>query len=39
MATPPRTTTAGRVFNDLRNVARKQHRGTDELLVLYVLER
>jgi hypothetical protein len=32
MATPPRTTTAGRVFNDLRNAANKQRRSTDELL-------
>jgi hypothetical protein len=39
MATPPRTTTAGRVFNDLRNAANKQRRSTDELLVRYVLER
>jgi predicted nucleotidyltransferase component of viral defense system len=39
MATHPRTTTAGRVFNDLRNAARRQARGTDELLVMYVLER
>lgn len=39
MPTPPRDTTAGRVFNDLRNTARRQHRGTDELLVAYALER
>lgn len=39
MAHPSRETTAGRVFNDLRNTARRQSRGTDELLVAYVLER
>ena len=36
---PSRTTTAGRVFNDLRNRARRDGRSTDELLVFYVLER
>lgn len=39
MPTPSRDTTAGRVFNDLRNTARRQHRGTDELVVAYTLER
>lgn len=39
MPTPSRDTTAGSVFNDLRNTARRQHRGTDELLVAYALER
>lgn len=39
MADPSRATTAGRVFNDLRKAARRQRRGTDELLVMYVLER
>jgi hypothetical protein len=39
MPTPSRDTTAGRVFNDLRNTARREHRGTDELLVAYALER
>ena len=34
-----RGTTAGRVFNDLRNRARREGRSTDELLVFYVLER
>jgi hypothetical protein len=38
MPTPSRDTTAGRVFNDLRNTARRQQRGTDELLVAYALE-
>ncbi len=36
---PPRDTTAGRVFNDLRNLARRQARNTEELLVAYTLER
>lgn len=36
---PARATTAGRVFNDLRNMARREARSTDELLVFYVLER
>jgi hypothetical protein len=39
MVTTPRDTPAGRVFNDLRNLARQEGRATDELLVLYVLER
>lgn len=36
---PNRATTAGRVFNDLRNMARREGRSTDELLAFYVLER
>jgi hypothetical protein len=36
---PDRSTTAGRVFNDLRNLANRQGRATDELIVHYVLER
>jgi hypothetical protein len=36
---PSRTTTAGRVFNDLRSRAKRDGRSTDELLVFYVLER
>jgi hypothetical protein len=36
---PPRSTVAGRVFNDLRALAKREGRSTDELLVLYVLER
>lgn len=36
---PNRDTTAGRVYNDLRNLARKQGRPTDELFQLYALER
>lgn len=39
MSRPDRETTAGRVYLDLRRRARADGRGTDELLVLYVLER
>jgi hypothetical protein len=39
MTRPARDTTAGRVYLDLRRKARAEARGTDELLVLYVLER
>jgi predicted nucleotidyltransferase component of viral defense system len=39
MSRPTRETTAGRVYLDLRRRARAEGRGTDELLVLYVLER
>ncbi|CAN5456610.1 nucleotidyl transferase AbiEii/AbiGii toxin family protein [soil metagenome] len=39
MIRPTRQTTAGRVYLDLRRRARAEGRGTDELLVLYVLER
>jgi Nucleotidyl transferase AbiEii toxin, Type IV TA system len=39
MTRPSRDTTAGRVYLDLRARARRDRRGTDELLVLYVLER
>jgi Nucleotidyl transferase AbiEii toxin, Type IV TA system len=35
---PSRDTTAGRVFNDLRNLARRQRRLTDELLTRHVQE-
>lgn len=36
---PRRDTTAGRVYNDLRNLARRRGRPTDELFQLYLLER
>lgn len=36
---PPRDTTAGRVYNDLRSLARRRGRPTDELFQLYLLER
>ncbi|WP_262058998.1 nucleotidyl transferase AbiEii/AbiGii toxin family protein [Streptomyces sp. STR69] len=39
MANPTRDTTAGRVYNDLRNLARRTSRSTDEIMVEYVLER
>ena len=39
MANPTRDTTAGRVCNDLRNLARRTSRSTDEVMVEYVLER
>lgn len=39
MPNPRRDTTAGRVFNDLLNLARRTGRGTDELLLAYSLER
>jgi hypothetical protein len=39
MVNPARDTTAGRVYNDLRNSARRQKRATDEIMVEYVLER
>lgn len=35
---PRRDTTAGRVYNDLRNLARRQRRLTDELLTRHVQE-
>jgi hypothetical protein len=35
---PRRDTVGGRVFNDLRNLARRQGRSTDELRVGYLLE-
>jgi len=39
MVNPARDTTAGRVYNDLRNLARRTGRSTDELMVEHVLER
>jgi predicted nucleotidyltransferase component of viral defense system len=39
MVNPTRDTTAGRVYNDLRNLARRNNRSTDEIMVEYVLER
>ncbi|MGW1556681.1 nucleotidyl transferase AbiEii/AbiGii toxin family protein [Streptomyces sp. NPDC002144] len=39
MANPTRDTTAGRVYDDLRNLARRNSRSTDEVMVEYVLER
>ncbi|AWL40711.1 MULTISPECIES: nucleotidyl transferase AbiEii/AbiGii toxin family protein [unclassified Streptomyces] len=39
MANPTRATTAGRIYHDLRNLARRNGRSTDEVMVEYVLER
>ncbi|KUO14821.1 hypothetical protein [Streptomyces dysideae] len=39
MANPTRDTTAGRVYNDLRTLACRNSRSTDEVMVEYVLER
>lgn len=39
MPEPSRATVPGAVYQDLRKLARAQGRGTDELLVFYVLER
>ncbi|MFD9326748.1 hypothetical protein [Streptomyces sp. NPDC060065] len=39
MPNPARDTTAGRVYNNLRNLARRTSRSTDETVVEYVLER
>jgi hypothetical protein len=39
MIRPTRTDHAGRAYLDLQNQARRQHRGTQDLLTLYVLER
>ncbi len=39
MTRPARDTAAGRVYLDLHRKARAEARGTDELLVLHVLER
>ncbi|MFT0848148.1 nucleotidyl transferase AbiEii/AbiGii toxin family protein [Actinomycetaceae bacterium L2_0104] len=36
--TPSRDTAAGRAYNDLRNLARKQHRDPAEYIILYALE-
>jgi hypothetical protein len=39
MSRPTRATAGGRAYLDLQNLARRQRRSTQELLVLYVLER
>ncbi|MFF3995524.1 nucleotidyl transferase AbiEii/AbiGii toxin family protein [Streptomyces cyaneofuscatus] len=39
MVNPTRDTTAGRAYNDLRKLARRNGRSTDEVMVEYVLER
>jgi hypothetical protein len=39
MARPARDTLAGQVYNDLRNLARRENRSTDQIMIEYVLER
>lgn len=39
MPNPTRDTTAGRIYNDLRNLARRSGRPSDQLMLEYVLER
>lgn len=39
MSRPTRDTVAGRAYLDLQNQARRQKRGTQELLTMYVVER
>lgn len=39
MSRPTRATAAGRAYLDLQNRARQEGRGTQELLVMYVIER
>ena len=39
MSRPTRADAQGRAYLDLQNLARRQKRSTQELLVLYVLER
>lgn len=39
MSRPTRADAGGRAFLDLQNLARRERRGTQTLLVMYVLER
>ncbi len=39
MSGPTRATAAGRAYLDLQNTARRERRGTQELLTMYVVER
>ena len=39
MGRPARSTVAGQVYNDLRNLARHEGRSTDQIMIEYVLER
>lgn len=39
MKRPPRQSAAGRAYLDLQNRARRERRGTQELLTMYVVER
>ena len=39
MPGPARDTTAGRIYNDLRNLARRTGAPTDQVMLEYLLER
>lgn len=39
MSRPTRESAAGRAYLDLQNQARRQKRGTQELLTMYIVER
>ncbi|MGH3274128.1 MAG: hypothetical protein ACRDNZ_07360 [Streptosporangiaceae bacterium] len=39
MPGPTRDTTAGRIYNDLRNLARRADAPTDQVMLEYLLER
>ncbi|MDM4764437.1 nucleotidyl transferase AbiEii/AbiGii toxin family protein [Galbitalea sp. SE-J8] len=39
MSRPTRESAAGRAYLDLQNQARRQNRGTQELLTMYIVER
>jgi hypothetical protein len=39
MPSPARDTTAGRIYNDLRNLARRTGAPTDQVMLEYLLER
>lgn len=39
MSRPTRETLAGRAYLDIQNHARRERRGTQEVLTLYVIER
>ena len=39
MPNPTRDTTAGRIYNDLRNLARRSGAPTDQVMLEYLLER
>lgn len=39
MSRPTRDSAAGRAYLDLQNLARREHRGTQEVLTMYVVER
>jgi hypothetical protein len=39
MPRPARSTIAGQVYNDLRNLAQREGSSTDQIMIEYVLER